>query len=490
MTPVRVRFAPSPTGYLHIGGVRTALFDYLLARHTGGTFVLRIEDTDRSRYEPNACREIYESLRWLGLEWDEGPEVGGPHAPYVQSERTALYREHAEKLLDSGHAYRCFCTPERLAEVRAEQEKAKSSKVGYDRHCRDLDEQDVRRLVETGTPYVVRFRIPPGRKVGFEDAIRGAISYRTDVLEDQVLLKSDGFPTYHLASVVDDREMAISHVLRGEEWIASTPLHLLMYEAFGWEPPVFAHVPVILSKDGGKLSKRKGAMSALEYRAQGFLPDAMVNFLALVGWAPGDDREKMSREELIEAFSLERVSPKAAVLDEQKLEWLNGQYLAELPVEAVAEQVVGEWRERGWVDAGAGADEPRLRTIVELMKARCRKVTDIAPNAAYFFVDPEEYEEKAARKHFGEGAEGLLGELAGVLEKTEPFEHQGLEEAYRVLAEGRGMGAGKVIHPTRLAVSGVSFGPGLFEMLEVLGRQTVVRRIRRAQEWLRERRSS
>jgi len=308
-TPVRVRFAPSPTGYLHVGGVRTALFDYLLARHTGGEFVLRIEDTDRKRYDPEACREIYESLRWLGLDWDEGPEKGGPYGPYVQSERSALYREHADKLLAGGHAYRCFCTPERLAELHKQQEAAKSAKVGYDRHCRDLPQAEVEKLLAAGTLFTVRFKVPAGRVVAFDDAIRGRIEYRCDLLEDHVLLKSDGYPTYHLAHLVDDHVMQISHVLRGEEWIASTPLHILMYEAFGWTAPVFAHVPVILAREGGKLSKRKGAVSALEYKAEGYLPDAMVNFLALIGWAPGDNREKMSRKELVEAFTLERVSP-------------------------------------------------------------------------------------------------------------------------------------------------------------------------------------
>jgi glutamyl-tRNA synthetase len=483
-SPVRVRFAPSPTGYLHVGGVRTALFDYLLARHTGGAFILRIEDTDRKRYDPEACREIYESLRWLGLDWDEGPEKGGPHGPYVQSERTALYREHAEKLLATGHAYRCFCTAERLKQVRQELEKAKSAQVGYDRHCRDLPQSEVERLVAAGTPFVVRFKIPSGRVVTFDDAIRGRIEYRCDLLEDHVLLKSDGYPTYHLAHLVDDRLMGITHVLRGEEWIASTPLHVLMYEAFGWQPPVIAHVPVILAKEGGKLSKRKGAASAMDYKAEGYLPDAMVNFLALIGWAPGDNREKMSRTELIEAFTLERVSPKAAALDEQKLEWLNGQYLAELPVDAVAGDVVAAWKALGYVDASASASDPRLRMIVELMKSRSRRVTDIAPSSVYFFRDPELYEEKAAKKHFTPEAAGLLRGLVGLLEGASAFDVHTLEAAYRQHAEKNGLAVGKIVHPTRLAVSGVSFGPGLFEMMEVLGRETVLRRMRRAAEWV------
>jgi glutamyl-tRNA synthetase len=480
----RVRFAPSPTGYLHVGSARTALFDYLLARHDGGSFILRIEDTDRSRYEPAALAEIYESMRWLGLDWDEGPEVGGPYGPYVQSERTERYRSFVERLLAEGKAYRCFCTPERLAELRSRQEKEKKAVTGYDRHCRVLSSADAEARAAEGTPYVVRFTIPPERSVVFEDRIRGRIEYRGEVLEDAILLKSDGFPTYHLANVVDDHHMKISHVIRGEEWIASTPLHVLMYEAFGWEPPSFAHVPVILSPEGGKLSKRKGAASVMDYKRAGYLPEALFNFLALVGWAPGDDREKMTRREIIEAFSLEKVSPKAAVFDEKKLEWLNGQYLQERPVESVIGEVVAAWKEMGLVPPEASPGNERLGRIVALMKDRSRRVTDIAANSRYFFEEPTEYEEKAVRKHFKGEAGEVLAALKTRLAHTEPFDEKTLEDTYRAYAEETGKGAGKLIHPTRLAVSGVSFGPGLFELLEALGKETVLRRMDTAIEWL------
>ncbi len=483
-TDVRVRFAPSPTGYLHVGAARTALFDYLYARHTGGAFILRIEDTDRSRLDEDALSEIYASLRWLGLQWDEGPEVGGPCGPYVQSERTELYRGHVTELIESGRAYRCFCPPERLRELRERQEQSKDTRVGYDRRCRSISAEQSRRMADEGTPYVVRFAMPDNRTVAFDDTVRGHIEYRTDVLEDTILLKSDGFPTYHLANVVDDHHMKISHVIRGEEWIASTPLHLLMYEAFGWPAPLFAHVPVILSPDGGKLSKRKGAASVMDFKQAGFLPDAMVNFLALVGWSPGDDRERLSRQELIEAFDLQRVNPKAAVFDEQKLEWLNGQYLQDCPVEDVADVVLGVWRERGWIAAEQGIDDPRLRTILTLMKGRARRVNDIGPSAVYFFEDPTDYDPKGRKKHFKAGVDKVLSDLANLVERTEPFDADAIERAYRGYAEEHGLGAGKVIHPTRLALSGVSFGPGLFEMMAVLGRETVVRRMRRAVEHL------
>ncbi len=482
-TSVRVRFAPSPTGYLHVGGARTALFDYLFARHNNGAFILRIEDTDRKRYDPAAMAEICESLRWMGLEWDEGPEVGGDYGPYVQSERAELYKEHIDQLIRDGHAYRCFCDQERLQAVRAELQ-AKKKNYAYDRRCRELTEDEIQAALSEGKPYVVRLKIPLGRKIAFTDLIRDRIEYRTDILEDMILLKSDGLPTYHLASVVDDHHMRISHVFRGEEWIASTPSHLLMYEAFGWESPQFAHLPVILSPDGGKLSKRKGAASVLDFKRQGYLPEALFNFLALVGWNPGDEREKMSKEEIVESFTLDKVSPKAAVLDERKLEWMNGLYMAERPTESILEEVVAGWRERGVIDPDRSSDDPELKQIVELMKGRSKRVTDLIEKNDYFFKDPEEYDPKAAKKHFKGDARRHLEVLIEKLEEADTFDQERLEEIYRQYAEEAEVSAGKLIHPTRLSVSGVSFGPGLFELLESLGKDTVVRRMRNAVLWL------
>ncbi|MFP4163056.1 MAG: glutamate--tRNA ligase [Chitinispirillaceae bacterium] len=481
---VRVRFAPSPTGYLHIGGARSALFNYLFARHHEGTFVLRIEDTDRSRFVEGALKEIYESLEWLGLHWDEGPQKEGEFGPYMQSQRLDLYKEHARKLLESGAAYRCFCTPERLAKVREEQEK-KGCPSGYDRHCRDLPQDQVEKKLENNIPYVIRFKIPQGRTVGFEDLIRGYIEYQSDVLDDLVLIKTDGFPTYHMANVVDDHDMRITHVLRGDEWIVSTPRHVLLYEAFGWQVPKFAHLPVILSPGGGKLSKRKGAASVMDYKRNGYLPEALFNFLSLLGWAPGDDREKMSKEELISAFSLEQVSPKASVLDEKKLEWMNGLYMAERPAESLAPVVVDAWKEKGWVEQDTAYTDARVTSIIELMKARSKKLTDLIDNPFYFFRDPESYDEKAARKNFKPEAAQYLQEIINVVSELQDFNHDELEKQYRVIAERKEVGAGKLIHPTRLAVSGVSFGPGLFELLEVLGKETVLRRLNKAIEFIK-----
>ena len=484
---VRVRFAPSPTGYLHVGGARTALFNYLFARKTGGRFLLRIEDTDRTRYQPEALEEIFASLRWLGLDWDEGPEKGGEYGPYVQSERTERYREHAELLLQRGMAYRCFCTSERLDRVRQEREANRDPQaIGYDRHCRDLGEADVQRKLDAGEPYVVRLKVPLEGEVVFQDQVRGEIRTRCDLLDDLVLLKSDGFPTYHLANVVDDHAMRISHVMRGDEWIATTPRHVILYQALGWEPPVFAHLPVILSAQGGKLSKRKGAASVLDYQRAGFLPEALVNFLALLGWNPGDERELMTLDELCASFSLERVTPKASVFDEKKLEWMNGHYLAQADSKQVLQYLRPLWTEQG-LDHGR-RPEAFLVGVVDLLKSRSRRVGEIVESSAYFFQEPQTYEEKAVRKRFTPDGRTMLDKVADALDRSSDFSAAVLEHLFAALAEKDGVGAGQVIHPTRLALTGVSVGPGLFELMELLGRETCLERIRKACLWIDEKR--
>jgi glutamyl-tRNA synthetase len=485
-TDVRVRFAPSPTGYLHVGGARTALFNYLFAKHTGGIFALRIEDTDRTRYVEGAVKEIFDSLRWLGLSWDEGPDVGGTSGPYVQSERLEIYKKRTRELLDGGTAYRCFCTPQRLEEVRVAREKAKML-TGYDRHCRDLSKEEEGRLLDSGAPFVVRFKVPAGRSVVFSDMIRGTIEYKTEVLDDLVILKSDGFPTYHLANVVDDHEMKISHVLRGDEWISSTPRHVLLYEAFGWTPPHFAHMPVILDPSGGKLSKRKGAASVMDYKNRGILSDALFNFLALLGWSPGggDEREKMSRQEIVDAFSLEKISPKGAVLDEKKLDWMNGLYMAESTAEGLAPDVCKLWKEKGVVAPDRDETDPYLLGVIRLFKDRSKRVTEIADNAVYFFKDPDDYEPKAVQKHFKPETVLVLRELMEKLGTLESFSAKGIDSLYHDYAARTGISIGELVHPTRLAVSGVSFGPGLFEMMELLGKDSVMRRMDRAIETIR-----
>jgi glutamyl-tRNA synthetase len=472
-TPVRVRFAPSPTGYLHVGGARTALFNYLFAKKHNGTFILRIEDTDRSRYQEGALVEIFESLRWMGLTWDEGPEYGGNFGPYFQSERLELYAREVARLIENGAAYRCFCTPERLAALRAEQESKKLPQVsGYDKHCRTLSPEEEKQLLAQGKPFVIRLKIPADRKIVFNDAIRGSIEYASNDLDDLVLLKTDGFPTYHLANVIDDHHMQISHVMRGDEWISSTPRHVLLYEAFGWTPPVFAHLPIILSPDGGKLSKRKGAASVMDYKRAGYLPEALFNFLALLGWSPGDDKEKLSTNEMCELFSLERVSAKGAVLDEKKLEWMNGLYMQECDNRTLFDQVKQLWAQKGII-----VEELQALTVIDMMKGRSKKTIELADNSVYFFRDPDTFEEKAVKKYFTSDSMTHLKNLAGLLNESVAFDKISLEALFHGYAQKQNLGLGNIVHPVRLSISGVSFGPGLFELMEMLGKEPVVRRI-------------
>ncbi len=478
---VRVRFAPSPTGYLHVGGARSALFNWLFARKMGGQFLLRIEDTDQSRYNEQSLQDLIRDLKWLGLNWDEGPEVGGPYEPYVQSQRLGLYKKHAEELIAKGFAYRCFCTSERMDEVRKRQEENKLP-PGYDRHCRDLDPVESAARAAAGEAHVIRFKSPLGGKTVFNDLVRGEIEYQNHLLDDLVLLKTDGFPTYHLAHVVDDHDMRISHVLRGDEWIPSTPRHVLMFKAFGWEHPVYCHLPVILAPGGGKLSKRKGAASVGDYREKGYLPQALFNFLALLGWSPGDDREKMTLPELIESFSLERIMPKSAAFDETKLEWLNGQYLIDTPAEDLYVEIRRLLELRGYAPDLAAKPE-MLARHVGLLKDRSKRLDELVDTGLYFWRDPDSYEEKALAKYWKPETAQRLGKLLPKLEAVD-WTASALEALYRAETEEQGIKFAELIHPTRLSVSGLSFGPGLFELLEALEKATVIRRIRVALETL------
>lgn len=483
-TPVRVRFAPSPTGYLHIGGARTALYNWLFARNKGGTFILRLEDTDQSRLVPGAVQAIYDGLLWLGLQWDEGPDVGGQYGPYVQSERLGIYREHAEQLLENGHAYRCFCTTERLEELRGYQ-KLNKLPPGYDRRCRNLSDDEIQANVRAGLPYTVRMKVPLDGQTRFEDEVRGPVVYENQVLDDFVILKSDGFPTYHLANVVDDHLMKISHVIRGEEWISSTPKHVLLYRAFGWdgEMPEFVHAPSILAPGGGKLSKRRGAAAVTDFEEMGFIPEAVRNFIALLGWSPGEDREKMTLEQLIDLFTLDRIIPKGAIFDEQKLEWLNSEYFKEMPATELLPRIKPLWISSGLIpESYAQEHADYLLAVVDLFKSRMHRTTDFVELAGFCFRDPEEFDEKARNKYWKPEAAAWLRSLADRFAALDSFTEADAEQALREIADDQEVGAGKLIHPTRLAVSGLSFGPGLFELLVLLGQKRVVRRMRRAAE--------
>ncbi len=483
---IRLRFAPSPTGYMHVGGARTAIFNYLFARHYNGKFILRIEDTDRSRYSEDAEEDIFSSLRWLGLEWDEGPDKGGDFGPYRQSERTDLYKEHTKELIDRGEAYYCFCSKERLENLREEQKSA-GEDIGYDRKCRDLPPEEIKARLESGEKYVVRLRIPDNRKIVFKDSLRGEIEHESERLDDFVLVKEDGYPTYHMANIVDDHHMQISHVFRGEEWITSTPKHILLYEAFGWNPPEFVHLPVILDEEGGKLSKRRGAVSVLGFKQEGFLPEALFNFLSLLGWSPGNDREKMSEKEITESFTINTISPKSSVFDRKKLTWMNGLYMPEREVESILPGMIEIWKAQGIASEEQLWDKDRLNRIAELMKDRSKTVNEAALNSFYFFRAPKEYDKKGAKKRFKEATPQILRDLAERLRDADEFTEKGIENIYRSYADEHGLSGGKLIHPTRLAVSGLSFGPGVFELMEVVGRDEVINRMLRAAEWIEQR---
>ncbi len=477
--PVRVRYAPSPTGYLHVGGLRTALYDCLLVRRHGGAWILRIEDTDRTRHVPGAEEAMMAALRWCGLEWDEGPDRGGPYGPYRQSERLPLYREAADRLLAQGNAYRCFCTPARLDAMR-KAAQADGRDERYDRACLGLPPDEVARRVASGEPHTVRLLVPSGETLVLDDLVRGRVEFRSDVVDDQVLLKSDGFPTYHLAVVVDDHHMRITHALRGEEWLSSAPKHLMLYRYLGYPLPRFAHLPLILNPDRTKLSKRQGDVAVEDYRDRGFFPEALVNFVAFLGWNPGDEREIFSLDELAAEFSLDRVNKAGAVFDQEKLRWFNQQYLMRRPAERLLEELRPRVEARGW----GGRSDAYLLGVIELMRERAVFVSEVLDKAAWFFEDPTEYEEATVKKRWKPESRALLLEARGALAAAEPFAHDALEAAARGFVEERGQKLGDLVHPLRLACTGCGAGPGLFELMELLGRETCLRRIDRALERL------
>jgi glutamyl-tRNA synthetase len=483
--PVRVRFAPSPTGYLHIGGARTALFNWLFARKQAGTFILRIEDTDRKRYVPDSEQDIMDGLRWLGLEWDEGPGVGGDYGPYHQSQRSELYREWAEWLVEHGYAYRCNCSPERLKEARKQQEKA-GLKIGYDRHCRDLN------LGPDIGEHVIRFKMPLDGETVVDDLIRGPITFQNAELQDLVVLKSDGLPTYHLANVVDDHFMQISHIMRADEWISTAPLHWQLYRAFGWQMPLIAHMPVILSPSGkGKLSKRDRAfqdgkskvmVQVREFREEGYLPEAVVNFLTNVGWAFSEDREVFTPEEAIERFRLEDINPAPGRLPYEKLEWLNGVYIREMSVEDLARQI------RPYLeDAGLAVDEARLVAVTPLIQVRIKTLNEVAEWVGFLFRDEvtlDDPQQLIQKKMDAGSTVGALRAAYRTLSGLDDFSHQAQEAAMRALADELGLKAGQLFGAVRVAVTGQKVSPPLFETMAILGKGTCLARIEAAADLL------
>jgi glutamyl-tRNA synthetase len=477
--PPRVRFAPSPTGYLHVGGARTALFNWLFARRHGGTFVLRIEDTDAERSSWEMVAGIVDGLRWLGLDWDEGPDVGGPHAPYFQSQRLERYRSYGHGLVREGHAYFCYCRPEELQRKRAEAE-ARGEAWTYDRACLGRDSADVARLEAAGTPKAVRFRVMPGQ-TRFKDLVHGDITFDNANIEDFVILRSDGQPTYHLSVVADDIDMAITHVVRGDDHISNTPKQALLYRAFGKPEPQFAHVPLSMGPDKKRLSKRHGATSVMEYQRLGYLPEAMVNFLALLGWSPGGDREVLSRDELKALFALEGISGGNAVFNAEKLDWFNQQHIARLEAGELLERIDERLREAGlWRDSLRTSESRWIAGVLDLLKPRVKKLDQLVDELRPFLVDRPEIEPAAASKHLSSDVRPLLAQLADVLETLEAFEAGPAEQALRAVAERAGIKAAALIHATRVAVTGRAVSAGLFDVLILLGRERVIERLRRA----------
>lgn len=483
---VRVRFAPSPTGFLHIGGLRTALYNYLFARHHSGKFILRIEDTDQSRYIENAEQDIIDSLEWTGIKIDEGPKNPGDFGPYRQSERKEIYRKYAEELLEKEAAYYAFDTTAELDQMRERLQKSGNPSPKYDAITRQsmknsltLPKDDVQKLLDSGAEYVIRLKVPRRETIRFEDLIRGNVSFESKGLDDQVLLKSDGMPTYHLANVVDDHLMNITHVIRGEEWLPSTPKHVLLYQAFGWNTPKMAHLPLIMSPSGGKLSKRNAASEGIpintkDYKEQYYEPEALINFLSYLGWSPGDDSEIHSMDELCRLFTLDRVSKGGAVFNHKKLLWYNEHYLREQPNTQLAARV----KSISGKEIIRHSDDSFLANVIGMVKDRVSKLDEIITMASFFFEDPEVYNEEALKKWKNDST-ALVSEYRSKIQQLADDECRAdtLKQLLEEVIQEQGAGFGKLMMPLRIAITGQAFGPDLFTSMELIGRATILRRI-------------
>jgi glutamyl-tRNA synthetase len=470
---VRVRIGPSPTGDPHVGTAYIALFNYVLAKQHGGQFILRVEDTDRERSKPAWEQMIIDALHWLGLQWDEGPDIGGPCGPYRQSERGPVYREHVQVLLERGAAYPCFCTQERLEQLRLQQ-RQRGVASGYDGFCRHLDPSEVAAHMRAGTPYVVRLKVPKEKTTVFKDRLREEVVFENHQIDDQILLKSDGMPTYHLANVVDDHLMGITHVMRAEEWITSTPKHILLYEGFGWTPPQFIHMPLLRNQDKSKISKRKNPVSLNFYKQAGFLPEAMLNYLAMMGWTMPDGREKFTVQDMVEHFSFDRMSLGGPVFDVAKLTWLNGLYIRE----ETAAQMVSRWKTTVFTDEA-------LARVAPLVHERVEKLEDFLEHTSFFFTGQVAYdaEAMAAMVPKGKDKADAVKALEGVLEFIDTqadTDAVTMEQGLRALCEQNGWKTKELFMPVRVAVTGRKATPPLFETMAVLGKERCRRRLRAA----------
>jgi glutamyl-tRNA synthetase len=496
---IRTRFAPSPTGFLHVGSLRTALYNFLIAQGNEGTFILRIEDTDRTRFVEGATENLIKILKWAGLTFDEGPGIGGKFGPYVQSERTEIYRTHAQKLLEQGDAYPCFCTTERLEEMRKRQTELKQAPM-YDRTCLKLTKEEVEAKIAKGEPYVLRQKIPRGRKLKFKDLVRDNVSFDTDTIDDQVLIKSDNFPTYHLANVIDDHLMEITQVIRGEEWLPSTPKHILLYEAFGWTPPQFAHIPLLLNKDKSKLSKRQGDVSVEDYIKKGILPEALINFVALLGWHPGkgEETEIFSLPELVKKFSMEQVHKSGAVFDIEKLNWFNFQWRRKIMEEKIAQkteekskyraQLLLELCEKYIPESWLTQADLLLRALTTVEEKILKAPEETQQNIQFYFNDsnpPMELIMSEKAKVDKETAQKALEESLKLLESLDDqsFDDQEkLKTEFLALIQKLGLKNGQVLWPLRVALTGEQFSPGAFEVIWALGREESLKRLGKALE--------
>lgn len=481
---VRVRYAPSPTGLQHIGGVRTALFNYFFARSQKGEFILRIEDTDRQRYSEEAMQDLYDTCTWLGITWDEGPGTGGPFGPYMQSERSELYRQYADRLIESGYAYYCYCSPERLEKVRQEQQQKKQKHQGYDRHCRNLTVEERKELEAGGLTPVVRFKVPLEGKTVFTDYLLGEVKRNNeDINPDPVLLKADGYPTYHLANVVDDHLMEITHILRAQEWLPSVSLHALLYKAFGWEHPVFCHLPMVMGKDGQKLSKRHGSTSVRAFREAGYLPEALVNYVSLIGWSYDDEREFFTKEELEELFTLDKLNKAPGVFDYKKLDWFNGQYIRKKSDSELRQQLVPYLEKDGVVSSPPSAEEKQIIDgMVPLVKERLKVLSEIGELVRFLFQDVEvnSPESLVPKKGTIEDARTALECAREILSGFDGRSDEENEELFRSRAEELGMKLGSLLTPLRVALTGSSVSPPLFGAIRLLGEGEAMKRVERA----------
>ena len=485
MPQVRVRFAPSPTGYLHIGGLRTALYDYLFAKNQGGKYILRIEDTDQSRYVDDAIENLIHSLEWAGVVHDEGVFIEdgkivqkGEYGPYIQSERLDIYKQYIDELLESGKAYYCFCDKDRLEKIREEQ-KSSGATLGYDGHCRTLSKEEAHEKIKNGEEYVIRLKMPENTDIVFDDMVRGKISINTEDIDDQVLLKADGFPTYHLAVVVDDYLMKITHVIRGEEWLTSAPKHVYLYEAFGWEAPEFIHLPTVLNSEKKKLSKRQGDVSVEDFKAKGYLPEALVNYLALVGWSPDSNEEFFTMQELVEQFSIKRVSRTGGVFDKNKLDWVNEHYLREGDLDRITKIAIPYLIESKYIkEEDVDNNYEWVKTLVSIVKDRLSTVSEISEKVKYIFDNEVEMEDEETLELLkGESVLELLNCFKEELEKIDVVDEEFSKSIMKIIQKSTGIKGKNLFMPTRVALTGHIHGPEFSKIIYLLGKQNILNRI-------------